>query len=623
LTFSFSDIPQTLLDGAKELSTILDIKIDADGIPVYSRQSAGKLLVKYRDGAAQIRYSRKAEFFRGLSLLAERIGGGEFEIEEERAYDSLGAMYDNSRNGVFKPETVKKLVRHLALMGFDSLMLYTEDTYEVEQYPYFGHMRGRFTKTEIQECDSYAAMFGVELIPCIQTLAHLNAAFKWEQFKEIRDCDDILLVEDEKTYELIDAMLRALSEMYTSRNINIGMDEAHMVGLGKYLDKHGYQKRFDVMIKHLTRVIELCGKYGFKPSMWSDMFFRLLFSSYYDTAEIDQKLMDMIPKEVALAYWDYYSQEKRIYDRNIENHLKFKNEVIFAGGAWKWMGFIPNNRFSFKTSRMALESCREHGIRHVIATGWSDNGAECSSFATLPVLQLFAEDCYTQDTTDAHIEKRLATCAKANFKDFMDLDNPNFIKGNEAPGGSSINPSKYLLYQDVLCGLFDRHTEIGANNKFYRETAQNAQKAAQRNPSWAYIFETNAVLCSVLEFKCDIGLRIRQAYHSRDIIQLQKISSDELPKLLFRVEHMHELLRAQWNRENKIFGFDVQDIRFGGLKERIKTAKRRIDGFLAAEYPVIEELEVAPLDYWCRTDQDANPNIMENVWLDIVTPNIL
>jgi hexosaminidase len=321
--------------------------------------------------------------------------------------------------------------------------------------------------------------------------------------------------------------------------------------------------------------------------------------------------------------WDYYSQDKSIYDRNIEKHLKFKNEIIFAGGEWKWMGFAPCNHFSFKTSWMALESCREHGVKSVIATGWSDDGAECSSFSTLPVLQLFAEDCYEADTSDAHIAKRLYTCAGANMSDFMNLDMPNLIKGNEAPGGSSINPSKYLLFQDVLCGLFEKHTEIGAYNSFYKNIAKQADEIAYRNPEWAYIFKTSAALNRVLEIKCDIGLRLREAYRKKDNEQLRSLSDNELAELLARVEIMHETFRVQWNKENKIFGFDVQDIRFGALKERIKSAIKRIDSYLSNEIEKIEEFEVEPLDFWCRTDENATPHISVNVWQDIVTANIL
>lgn len=622
---SMAKVPPELRVGAEEVCPLLGLEPAGDGLTLEAVSGAEKLVVSLENGRARIAFSRPAEFCRGLGILAEHIGSGSFRTEEIRAYRSLGAMYDCSRNGVLKPEAVKCLLRILAVMGYDTLMLYTEDTYEVEGYPYFGHLRGRYTAEEIQECDRYAAALGIELVPCIQTLAHLNGAFKWEQFREINDCDDILLAGEEKTYALIDAMLRSVSGMYRSRRVNIGMDEAHMVGLGKYLDRHGFQKRFDIMTAHLRHVLALCEKYGLRPQMWSDMFFRLLFSGYYNTEAIDPALLEQVPAGVELAYWDYYSTEKKCYDKNLENHLKFPNEIVFAGGAWKWMGFVPNNQWSFYTSRMALESCREHGIRQVIATGWGDDGAECSSFASLPVMQLFAEDCYEQNTEDDFLAKRFSACTQGCMEDFMGLDRPNFLKGNEAPGGCSVNPSKYLFYQDVLCGLFEAHTEIGACNAYYRNLGAEYDEAAARNPGYSALFRTCAAFCRVLELKCDIGLRLKKAYAARDSDALRRLAERDLTELLARVEEFHGLFRRQWEQENKPFGFDVQDIRLGGLKERIRAAKRRVEGYLSGAYGSIEELEQPALDYWCRTEAEAAaaPQYSANVWGNIATPNRL
>ena len=58
---------------------------------------------------------------------------------------TLAVMIDCSRNGVMKPEKVKEFALLIKNMGYNALMLYTEDTYEVENEPYFGYMRGRYT----------------------------------------------------------------------------------------------------------------------------------------------------------------------------------------------------------------------------------------------------------------------------------------------------------------------------------------------------------------------------------------------------------------------------------------------------------------------------------------------
>lgn len=622
MKFHFVDLPEELSQGIRELSGTLDLEQCDDGLPVAVTKGEG-IAVTLKEGSAQIVYSRKVEFFRALGLLAEGVREGRnFECHEKAAYESMGAFFDNSRNAVMKPETVCKMLRHLALMGHDTLYLYTEDTYEVEGQPYFGYMRGRFTADEIRRCDRYAALFGIELVPAIQTLAHLNAAFRWPVYHEVNDCDDILLAGFEQTYELIDRMLSSLKGMYSTNRINIGMDEAYKVGLGRYLEKFGYRQRFEIMTEHLARVIELCEKHGYKPMMWSDMFFHILFSKYDATEEIDAELLKTVPPNVTLVYWDYFSESKEIYDRCFDNHLKFNNEIAFAGGAWKWTGLVPGNHFSFKTSRLALQSCREKGIKQVMVTGWGDNGAECSSFAVLPVLQLFAEDCYTGDTSNAWVAKRLKTCANAELESFMALDRPNLLPGNEAPGGCSVNPSKYLLFQDILSGLFDRNVVKGAYNNFYADAANEAEANAGKSGEWQYIFDTNAALSRVLALKCDIGLRLREAYLNQDKKALCEFAEQELPELLERVEALHETFRRQWMKENKVYGFDVQDIRFGGLKERIRTAIARVRSYLDGEIDLIEELGEERLDSLCR-EGESNPNIAFNWWSHIATPNVL
>ena len=72
-----------------------------------------------------------------------------------------------------------------------------------------------------------------------------------------------------------------------------------MLGRGKYLDKNGYQNRFEIMVKHLSRVLDICKKYGLEPMMWSDMFFAQGWGDYYNKEkQIPQSTIDQVPKEV-------------------------------------------------------------------------------------------------------------------------------------------------------------------------------------------------------------------------------------------------------------------------------------------------------------------------------------
>ena len=65
---------------------------------------------------------------------------------EEVQYNHFGVMLDCSRDSVMKVSEVKKVIDLLEKMGYNTLELYTEDTYEIESEPYFGYLRGGYSK---------------------------------------------------------------------------------------------------------------------------------------------------------------------------------------------------------------------------------------------------------------------------------------------------------------------------------------------------------------------------------------------------------------------------------------------------------------------------------------------
>ena len=350
MKINISALSAELIESVKECAEMLGLETGTDGYALKTETAEG-LTVRFDGNDFTVGYPENARhlFFRGLRLIKQNGDKKPYELTESRDFTELGIMLDCSRNAVRNERHVREIIRTLALMGYNELQLYTEDTYEVDGEPHFGYMRGRYTKDEMKRIDAYAARFGIEVVPCIQTLAHLNQIFRWREYDAINDTDDILLIDDERTYTLIEKMFKTLSECYASRKIHIGMDEAHMIGRGKYEDRHGAPKnRSDIMLRHLNRVVEIAGKYGYKPMMWSDMFFRLAHGGEYYVKEkgaIDEKVRALVPKNLRLVYWDYYNTDSAVYEAMIDSHLDFDREVMFAGGAWMWKGFTPSNRF--------------------------------------------------------------------------------------------------------------------------------------------------------------------------------------------------------------------------------------------------------------------------------------
>jgi len=612
-----------LKDGLSLLSLCgIEIVCEADADVVVAVATADSGLTVSYDGAkaASITYSRRVEFFRGVSYL---LGGKAVEVKETAKFDSNGFMLDCSRNAAPTLDTIKMTLVRMALMGLNTMQLYTEDMYTLEDRPYFGYMRGRYTDEELKAVDDTAYALGIEVVPCIQTLAHLATVLRWSAFSDLIDCNDIMMAGEDSTYAFVTEMIKKMRSLFRSKRINIGMDEAHMIGLGNYMKKHGVRPRVDIMCEHIARVLGICKEYDFTPMMWSDMFFHLANGSY-DNADqaIDKTIIDKVPEGVSLVYWEYYSDDKNRYDTVLKQHKQFNNPIVFAGCAWKWNGLLPEIKFSFKATRAALTQCIGNGIGDVFATAWGDDGAECPLNVVLPVLQLYAEiDYHGGDVSDELLAERFEMCTEGKFDDFLLLDKPNRTTENQPAIG--LNPSKYLLYQDVMQGLFDRHVDKETFPAFFAATAKELREAGERNPLYQYLFEYEAALCELLSVKCVAGIDLREAYLKGDRDTLKRYADKELDALADKLQSFIDLFYDGWVSENKVFGFDALDLRLGGLMGRIRTAKKRVQAYLDGKLDKLEEFDETRLYFDNRADDNADPNTFCNTWTRIATASLI
>ena len=623
MKIKFLRIDDNLLWGVSELKNELNIELSDGGIPVIAEKCGeGISIVKNGDGI-KITYGKNNEFFRALSQIKYVLESGN-EVKEKTFTTDLCFMADVSRNAVLNMASAKRMIRYMALMGYDSFMLYTEDTFELEGYPYFGHMRGRYSKEELREIDDYAYGFGIEVIPCIQTLAHLSVALRWREMYEVTDTPDILLVGAEKTYEFIDAMLRTCKECFRSKRINIGMDEAAQLGLGRYVRKNGYKDQHEIMLEHLNKVVKMCHDMDYHPMMWSDMFFRMVIPNggYYSSeVEIPQNIIDLVPDGLTIIYWDYYDNSEELFGHMVDSHLKFNNPIAFAGGAWKWSGFAPDNRFSVRVTEMQMKVCREKGLNSVIVTCWGDDGAEAAQFSALASILYFAEAAYAELPDNDSLNRRALECLGISYDDLLVLDCVNDMPGVDAK--KMINPSKYLMYNDPLGGIFDFHLVEGVTGKTFGENAAKLEELTS-HALHGYLYDTMAKLCRVLELKAELSVNIRNAYKANDREELKKIAEKIIPECIARLDAFIEAFRHQWYLENKTFVFANHETRLGGQRERLKSTALRLASYIAGEIEKIEELEQPVIPYVAvAEDSSRYPYLLHNLWSNSATVGVM
>lgn len=509
----------------------------------------------------------------------------------------FGVMLDVSRNAVMTVDTIKWYLPLLKKMGYNCVFLYSEDTYAVEGEPYFGYMRGRYTEDEMREMDEFASGIGVEIIPCVQALAHVNCTLRWLQVPV--DTDDIMLVDDERTYELIDRMFASLSKSFKTRKIHVGMDEAYMLGRGRHLDIHGYEPISSIMKRHLDRVCEIAKRYGYEDVMlWSDMYLRAFNGGDYylnDFATVPKEIVDAVPENVIPVYWDYYHKDERVYDIHFDAHKQMSKNTWFGGGAWSWGGFMPHNDYGILTMQPGIRSAIKNKVKNAFITMWGDDGAECSKVAMLPSLFAISEFAKGNEDMDL-IKAKFKRSFGISFDDFMLLDALNDINGTSREYNSPVNPSKYMLYSDYFNGFLDV-TVVGGEGEKYRELAPKLRDVAKKTRKFGYLFKTAAALAEALTVKFELGYKTRAAYQAGDKEELRRLAENDYKEAEKLLRAYLRVFEEQWFYENKPCGFDVQDIRLGATIQRTISCRRRLLDYVNGKIDSIPELDEKLLPY--------------------------
>lgn len=522
---------------------------------------------------------------RALSLIAFHKNEACFHIEESPRFTHLGAMIDVSRAGVMRVEKVKEFIDRIALFGANELMLYTEDIYQLEDYPHFGYLRGAYTDEELREMDDYGYALGVELVPCIQTLGHFDQYLTWgAETADFRDTNSVLLCDCAETDRFIEAEIKKMRSVFRSRRIHIGMDEALDVGLGQYLRLNGFTDRFELLKRHLKKVCNLCEKYDFAPIMWSDMFFRTgsKTNDYYDLeTQMPDNISQGIP-DCEMAYWDYYHDDRATYREMFRLHRNLKRPISFFGGLATWYGFVPNYQWADTMSAAGMKACIEEGVQHVSATLWGDDGCECDYFRSLCSFAYFSEACYHQDPDDrAHIE---------NFGRFMTGITKQEIEAANLFHQFGHILGKRLIWADPFYKLLGYPLEEG-NLPEQMMAAGNALLQSD---------EYTARLLRIAAMKGTLHLKMQNDYKNGKDLTVYR--DELLPNLMTEYKRLSELHIENFLALNKPFGVEKIQIRYAGTLARLQYAIGVLDDYINGKTKTIEVMDYEPLD-----DQHRGP----------------
>ena len=592
-----------LKEGISHIQTVLAFEQADDGVLLEVKKS-DELYARFDGEKGEISYITKASFFRIFALfLKNYTKKSNFEINEEIKIDFLNVMLDVSRNGVMRIESLKEYVKYIALMGLNGLSLYMEDVFEVKERPYFGYMRGRYTYEELKELDDFAYSLGVEVFPAIEALGHMEQYLKYHESRDVRDTDTVLLAESEKTYEFLELLIKTATKPFRSKKIHLALDETHTLGLGEYLRKNGYKDKTDIFLSHLNRICKITKKLGLEQDSAGDMFFRLASKTgdYYDkTIKFSREVKDLIPENVALGLWYYRGvNPDGLVESLMENQMDLSKNATYTGGVWSFKGHLCDQKYSLRNVEICMPLAKKYGFKRVGCSMYGDNGTECDYFYTLLPLQAYGEHMYNDEVLAENIKENFEFITGFNYDALIRMSDYHNDFEREKNGEllSDRYYGKCFFWQDILMGVVDDYLDKQPMSEHYKKLSEDLKKYVKKGDKWEMYYDFSYKICDMLSLKCEIAENLRKAYFKNDREYLKMLTTKKLPLLSEKVSVLQKIQRKMWHKTNKPFGFEVLDVRYGGLISRIDTAILRIEEYLNGEITKIEELEEKRLPY--------------------------
>ena len=283
---------------------------------------------------------------------------------------------------------------------------------------------------------------------------------------------------------------------------------------------------------------------------------------------------------------------------------------MFAGGAWRWTGFIPHHKKTLETTLAALAACRKERIKEVIATSWSDDGSEAPLYTCMFGLVLFAYlDC-NAEYQKAEFSQYLELYTGMDFDEWMRQGEPDLFEGTTG-NDYDITPSKYLLYQDPLGSKFLHYirtltTDMDAVytklEKAFTEDAANTD-----NPLLQRISEFYSLMMKTLYYKWRLPLDIWEAYKKADKKALQALIENKIEPLKAALTEMAKARRLVWTEECRAFGSEVLDHRFGAMLMRLEATQEVLTNYIHGRLTRIAELEEERIDPCPEADKTHEP----------------
>ncbi len=378
-----------------------------------------------------------------IQLLDHRGSAASCRIEDAPDFPRRGIMLDVSRGRVPTESSLRELVDRCARLKLNVLMLYVEHTFRFRRHPHIGTGASPLDAETVRALDDYAADRGVELVPCLQSLGHMEYVLCWPEYRNLAETGMGWTISpaDPGTYALLADLYAEFLPNFRSPLFNANCDEPWDLERGRSAARAAELGPGGVYLEHVGRIRDLAGEHGKRTMIWGDV------------VHAHPGRIDEIDRDLILLDW-WYEADHIDFDR-VEAFERAGLDFWVCPGTSTWNSLFPRVANSIENISRWADAGRRHGAGGLLVTDWGDFGHYNLPGNSLLAYAWAAQEAWSGASDSAAFDRAFGRAlfgdasgaAARAIRALGDVHDPGFSIFN----GSAL---QYLYFDDVERSLF-------------------------------------------------------------------------------------------------------------------------------------------------------------------------
>ena len=190
--------------------------------------------------------------------------------------------------------------------GYNTLFLYLENAVRTKKTQFFD-VEKTYSEDEIKQIINYGISKGLDVVPALETLGHLEKFFAYEELIPLAEKDEFEVgrklyghkytcgcISNPDFISFMDEYVSDVVSLFPSKYVHVGLDETFNFAVCEKCQervKNGESTK-ELFLKYVLHVHELLKGLGKTMMMWDDFF------EYFDVVE-------KLPRDIVMCNWNY------------------------------------------------------------------------------------------------------------------------------------------------------------------------------------------------------------------------------------------------------------------------------------------------------------------------------